>query len=153
MSPVSRYPSVPDLLRPDQVLPYKVARWFVSGADEHRRSGRSLVLAAAFLTEGLAGRSAQLWDHYAGQRQLNEFRTTLRELASVAGLEAAVDTKFVLRKVVRKLDCDYDPESVRTGLLAEAVKEAYRSGMSKEEILAAAAAAVHEEAVTFVSNL
>lgn len=152
MSVVKRYPSVASLLRPSQAVAYKIARWLVSSRDEDRRSGRSTVLAAAFLTEGLQGRSCRLWDHYAGPTQLGTFRLTLEGLADQAGLDATVDDKYVLRSVARRPDGLHSDEG-KTVLLAETIKEAFRSGMSKEEILEVAERAIQEETVDQVHDL
>lgn len=158
-----QYSTIGKILKPEQILAYRVARWFVSGAGEVRQSGRTLVLAAAHIHEVLEGRSTKLWDHYdtgrtSAPRIICE---TIRELCigmSLTPIFTENDTVF--RKVETRDDRAGDPKEVLDQPLdlvrmefAQSVRDAYNSGLSEREILDITIQATREELVASVHNL
>jgi hypothetical protein len=151
-----RYPTITSLLEPELLPAYKVACWLVSSDPADRRSGRTRVLAAAHLRETVIGRSSKLWDHSAPPERVRIVRQELDLMASDLGLTLDISADDILRKAVPpsglSLNLLRDEETMGFELMKMAVKAAYRTGATKEEIMVAAAQAVHEEAVVLVHD-
>lgn len=158
MSLVGRY--LVDLLRPSQILGYMSACWLVSSADEDRRSGRTMVLAAAHLTEVLRNRSSKIWDHAADGEKgwMSVASPYLDHLLDQLDLTSPQIKGGILRTVSHKKGAD--PRSVLRNDadmsflgLRESVRLAVRSGVPHKTIVEFVKRTLREDLVDEVHGL
>lgn len=149
-----KLPTILSLLAPNQYMAYKSACWLISNDLKDRRTGRTTVISAALLREAMSGRSCQLWDHHHKYGPLETVSQSLGCLARQLGVQ--VELKHGAIKTIKPYDVsEYrfyagtDNELSKHAMI-DAIKTAYKTGLSKEEILAIVEQSINEEAVEFV---
>lgn len=152
------------LLRPNLAIAYRVCCWLISGAEEDRRSGRSSVLAAAFLREAVQGRSARLLDHYAGENNQTTFLANMiRGFADDLGFTAEmrgsrgqilseVKNLSTMERLTLTGEASWSP-ATHVAALRQIAMEAHRAGMSESQIVDSVRTAVREDIVMQVHDL
>jgi hypothetical protein len=158
---MTQYPSLARLLRPGLLPAYEVCAWLVSSDERARGLGRSTALAAAFLREGILGRSSRVWDHAAMQGKASFLVDKIRGMADELGLHATFDSQQnILRKVESK-DPSVHPTSVIAAddvvVLLETLRRSVQNmlsvGIPPEDVAAAAKRMAYETVVDEVHDL
>lgn len=149
-----------DLLRPEQVPKYTAALWLVSHADEDRRSGRTVVLAAAHLTEAIRSGSSRIWDHAV--QGVSAWTTMVgphvESMAQALNLENVKVEGGVVRLPKRQSDAYSravlgSEAEIATLTLRESVRTAVRKGVPEEVIMGMVEKALSEGVVDEVHDL
>jgi hypothetical protein len=151
-----KLPAISSLLTPSQLMAYKSACWLVSSDPKDRGTGRTTVLSAAFLREAMGGRQCELWDHYpyhTGHGR-DVMRNQIGFLARKLGLQLEIKNGVVtdiLPFGLRDYEFYAGNDEIMSKLaMIDAIKSAFKAGMTKEEILTITEQSIHEETVEFV---